>query len=89
MYQSHRQPTILWNQHVKADRTIPNKKQDNIIRDHGKGTRLLINIPISRDGTVIQKEGEIILKYEDPPTEIRSMWTVLLGTAHLLRKVLM
>jgi len=49
---------------------------DNIIRDNGKGTCLVINIPISRDGTVIQKDGEIILKYEDLPTEIRSMWNV-------------
>jgi hypothetical protein len=28
------------------------------------------------DGTVIQKEGEIALKYEDLPTVIRSMWNV-------------
>jgi len=27
------------------------------------------NIPISRDGTVIQREGEIILKYQELPTE--------------------
>jgi len=26
------------------------------------------NIPISRDGTVTQREGEIILKYHEIPT---------------------
>jgi len=28
------------------------------------------NIPISRDWTVIQSEGEIILKYQELPTEM-------------------
>jgi hypothetical protein len=61
---------------VKADRTILNNNPDNIIRDNGKGTCLLINIPISRDGTVIMKRGEIILKYKDPPTNIQRMCNV-------------
>ena len=30
--------TILWNQQVQTDRTIPNNKPDIIIRDHEKGT---------------------------------------------------
>ena len=29
-----------WNQHVKADRTIPNHKPDNTLRDNGKRTCL-------------------------------------------------
>jgi hypothetical protein len=61
---------------VKTNRTIPNNKPDIIIRDKEKGTCLLINIPISGDRTVIKKEGEIILKYEDLPTEIQRIWNV-------------
>ena len=30
--------TILWNQQVQTDRTIPNNKPDIIIRDNEKGT---------------------------------------------------
>ena len=34
--------TILWNQQVQTDRTIPNNKPDIIIRDNEKGTCMLI-----------------------------------------------
>jgi hypothetical protein len=34
--------TILWNQQVQTDRTIPNNKPDIIIRDNEKGTCILI-----------------------------------------------
>ena len=30
--------TILWNQQVQTDRTIPNNKPDIIVRDNEKGT---------------------------------------------------
>jgi hypothetical protein len=63
--------TMLWNQHVKSERTIPSNKPDTIIPDNEKGTCLLMTIPISRDRTVTKKEGEIILKYDDLPTEIQ------------------
>ena len=32
--------TMLWNQHVQTERTIPNNKPDIIIRDNEKGTRM-------------------------------------------------
>ena len=32
--------TILWNQQIQTDRTIPNNKPDVIIRDNEKGTRM-------------------------------------------------
>jgi len=47
--------TILWNQQVKNDRTIPNNKSDIVIRDNGNGTRVLINVAISGDRKEIKK----------------------------------
>jgi len=120
--------TILWDQQVQPDRTIPNNKPDIIIRDNERETCMLIDVAISGDRNVIKKEDEKILKYKDLTTEIQRMWnvkaklipviigvtgtvsksfrkyvsnipgkhevkelqkTVILGTAHILRKVLM
>jgi len=120
--------TILWNQQVQTDRTIPNNKPDIIIRDNEKGTCMLIDAAISGDRNVIKKEAEMILKYKDLTIETQRMWnvktkaipviigatgtilksfrkflsnipgkhevkelqkTAILGTAHILRKVLM
>ena len=120
--------TILWNQQVQTDRTIPNNKPDIVIRDNEKGTCMLIDVVISGDRNVIKKEAEKILKYDDLTTETQRMWNVktkvipvitgatgtisksfreyvsnipgnhevkelqkaaILGTAHILRKVLM
>ena len=55
--------TILWNQQVQTDRTVPNYKPDIIIRDNEKGTCMLIDVAISGDRNVIKKETEKILKY--------------------------
>jgi hypothetical protein len=38
--------TILWNQQVQTDRTIPNNKPDILIRDNEKGTCMLIYVEI-------------------------------------------
>jgi hypothetical protein len=57
--------TILCNQQVQTDRTIPNNKPDIIIRDNEKRTCRLIDVAIPRDRNVIKKEAEKILKYED------------------------
>jgi hypothetical protein len=120
--------TILWNQQVQTDRSIPSNKPDIVIRDNEKGTCMLIDVAIPGDGNVIQKEAEKVLKYKDLTIEIQRMWnvktrvipvifvatgtisksfrkyvstipenhevselqkTAILGTAHLLRKVLM
>ena len=62
--------TILWNQQVQTDRTIPNSKSDIIIRANGKGTCRLIDVTISGDRNVIKKEAKKILKYEDLTIEI-------------------
>ena len=51
--------TILWNQQVRTDRTIPNNKPDIIIRDNEKRTCIKIDVAISGDSNVIKKEAEI------------------------------
>ena len=53
------------NQRVQTDRTIPNNKPDIIIRGHEKGTCMLIDVAISEDINVIEKEAEKIPKYKD------------------------
>ena len=55
--------TILWNQQVQTDRTIPNNKPVIIIRDNEKRTCMLIDVAISGDRNMIKKEAEKILKY--------------------------
>jgi hypothetical protein len=47
--------TILRNQQVQTDRTIPNNKPDIIIRDNKKRTCMLIDVAISGDTNVIKK----------------------------------
>ena len=40
---------ILMNQEVRTDRSIPNNKPDNIIRDNKIGTDMLIDVTIPGD----------------------------------------
>jgi len=68
--------TILWNQQIQTDRTIPNNKPDIIIRNNEKGTCMLIDITISGDRNVTKKEAENILKYKDFTVEIQRMCNV-------------
>jgi hypothetical protein len=68
--------TILWNQQVQTDRTIPDNKPDIIIHDNEKRTCMLIDVEILRDGNVIKKGGEKILKHKDLTIEIQCMWNV-------------
>ena len=64
--------TILWNQQVQTDKTIPSYKPDIIIRDNEKGTCMLIDVAISGDRNVITK-AEKILKYKDLTIEIQRL----------------
>ena len=68
--------TILWNHQLQTDRTIPNNKPDIIIRDNEMGTCMIIDVTISGDRNVINKEAEKILKYKDLTIEIQRMWNV-------------
>ena len=45
--------TVLWNQQIQTDRTVPNNKPQIIIRDNEKGTCMLIEVAISGDRNVI------------------------------------
>jgi hypothetical protein len=65
--------TILWNQQVQTDRTIPNNKPDIIIRDKEKRTCMLIDVAVSGDRNVVKKKAEKILKYKDLTLEIQHM----------------
>jgi hypothetical protein len=68
--------TILRNQQVQTDRTIPNNKPDIITRDNEKRTCVLIDVAITGDRNVIKKEAEKILKYKDLTIEIQRMWNI-------------
>ena len=50
--------TMLWNQQVQTDRTIPNNKPGIIIRDNEKGTCILIDVAIPGDRNVIKRSRE-------------------------------
>ena len=60
----------IWNQQVQTDRTIPNTRQDIIIRDDKQGTCMLIDAAFPGDRNVIRIEAEIS-KYKDLTTEIQ------------------
>ena len=47
--------TILWNQQMQTDRTIPNKNPYIIIRNNKNGTCMLIDVAIPGDRYVIKK----------------------------------
>jgi hypothetical protein len=71
--------TILWNQQVQTEKTIPNNKPDIVIRDNEKGTCMLIDVAIPGDRNVIRKEAEEILKCKYVTVEIQRMWNVKTG----------
>ena len=57
--------TVLWNQQVQTNRTIPSKKPDIIIVNNKKGTRMLIDAAIPGDKNVTKHEAEKNLKHKD------------------------
>jgi hypothetical protein len=68
--------TILWNQQIQTDRTIPSNKPDIVIRDYEKGTCILIDVAIPADRNVIKNEAENVLKYKGLTKEIQRTWNV-------------
>ena len=68
--------SILWNQQVLTDRTIPINKPDIIIRDNKQGTCIIIDFAIPGNRNVIKRESEKILQYEDLIIEIQRVWNV-------------
>jgi hypothetical protein len=63
--------TIMWNQQIQNDGTIPNNKPDIVIRHNEKGTCMLLDVAIPGDRNVTRKQAEKILKYEDLTIEIQ------------------
>jgi len=61
---------------LTINRTIPNNKQNIIIRDYKIGTYMLIDVAIPGDRNVIKKQAEKILKCKDLLIEIQRMWNV-------------
>jgi hypothetical protein len=68
--------TVLWNQQVQTDRTIPHNKPDIIVHVHEEETYMLLDVAVSGDRNVIRKEAKKILKYKDLTTEMQLMWNV-------------
>ena len=54
--------TVVLDQQVQTDTTIRDNKQNILIRDYEKGTRLLIDTDMSGDRNVVNTETEKILK---------------------------
>ena len=84
--------TVLWNQQVRTNVTIPDNKPESIIRDNKQGTCMLID---TGDRNVIKKEAEKTLKYTDLTIEINHMWNVeaklilvIIGTTGTISKSL-
>jgi hypothetical protein len=67
---------MLWDQLVQTDRINLSNTPDITIRDNEKGTCELIEVAVSGDRNVIQKEAEKILKCEDHTIETQCMWNV-------------
>jgi len=61
---------------MQTGRTIPNDKSDIKVRENKQGTCLSIDVAISGDRNMINKEDENILKYKDLIIEIQRMWNV-------------
>ena len=57
--------TVLRNQQIQIDRTIPDNKPDIILGGKEKGTCMLILVAVSGDRNAIEEEGEKILIYKD------------------------
>jgi hypothetical protein len=64
--------TIVWNQQVQTDRTIPNNKPDIIIHDNEKGTYITNSCcNFRRQRCDKKKKALMILQYKDLATEMQ------------------
>ena len=65
--------TVLWNQAVPTDREVTINREDIIIKKKKK-TCTQIDVAISADRNVVQKEAEKKLKHKSLVIEIQRMW---------------
>jgi hypothetical protein len=61
---------------MQSDTTVPNNKQDIMMRHNETGTCLLIETAIPRNEHMTKIEAKKILRYTDLTTEIPRMWNV-------------
>ena len=66
--------TVLYNEQVHTDRTIPANKPDIIVRNNTQRTCQIIEVAVPMDINVEKKEVEKNLKYVDLSIEISRMW---------------
>jgi hypothetical protein len=117
----------LWNQAVRTEREVTANRPDIIIKNKKAKPCTLIDVTITADRNVVQKEAEKKLKYKSLCIQIQRMWnlkctitpvnigatgivtrslrknlegipekhwldsiqkTAILGTSHIMRKVL-
>ena len=65
---------MLWKQAVHTDREVTANRPDIIIKNTKEKICKLIDVAISADRNVVQKEAEKKLKYKSFCIEIQRMW---------------
>ena len=68
--------TVLWNQAVHADREVTANRPDIRITNKKEKTCTLIDVAITADRNVVQKEAEKKLNYKRLCIEIQRMWNL-------------
>jgi hypothetical protein len=68
--------TELWNQAVHTDKEVTANRPDIIIKNKKEKTCTLIDVAISADRNVVQKETEKKLRYKSLCIEIQRMWNL-------------
>jgi hypothetical protein len=67
---------VVWNQAVHTDREVTANRRDIIIKNKKEKTCTLIDVAISADRNVVQKEEKKKLKYKSLCIEIQRMWNL-------------
>jgi hypothetical protein len=67
---------VLWNQGVHTHREVAANKPDIIIKNKKEKTCISIDVEITADRNVTQREAEKKLKHKSLCTEIQWMWDV-------------
>ena len=68
--------TVLWNQVVHTYREVTANRPDIILKNKKEKTCTLIDVAITEDRNVVQKEAEKKLKYKNLSLEIQRMWNL-------------
>ena len=67
---------ILWDFTIQTDHVIQARRPDIVVLDKKAGTCQIIDVAISGDKRVVDKEQEKIDKYQDLAREMRRLWKV-------------